>query len=129
MSHELKITEFFRAADPFTYSHSIAEGGPHAARHTWQAAKDADFQLLTTDDERQAFRDHIEGFGAWDAEEIAAMSDNELNALCIQMISGDIREAGLDTELPDWDAYNANDSIAGRMFEASDGEIYYYLGD
>jgi hypothetical protein len=131
MSLELKITEFFDCADPFTYSHSIAEGGPHAGRNTWQAAKDADFQLLTTDDAREEFRQHIKDFGAWDDAQIAAYTDNELNALCIQLVSGDIREAGLDASEPDWAAYEAcaaEGSCAGNLFKGDDGEIYYTIG-
>lgn len=96
----LNITHFFRTATPKDYSASVAEIGNNAGAYTWQAAIDdsEDYPLLNSDDNRQEFRDYIKGFGAWDDAEIAAMNDTALNALLIQMISGDIREAGLKSE-------------------------------
>lgn len=127
---ELRITEFFIDADPFVYSHSIAEGGPRAGAHTWQAAKDSDFQLLATNDERDAFRAHIKGFGAWDAAEIAGFSDNELNALCIQLIAGDIRASGItENSADEFAAWEMRSNGGGCMSRGDDGEVYYHLGD
>lgn len=128
---EINITRFFNEATPSDYSASVAEIGRNAGSDTWRAACDdsAEYLLLDTEDKRDAFRDHIRGFGAWDATEIAAMSDLRLNALCIQMISGDIRDADLDTPKPDWIAYEADENKAGRIYKGSDNEIYYYLGD
>ena len=128
---ELNITRFFTEATPRDYSASVAEIGANAGADTWRAAMDdsPDYMLLDDDEKREAMREHIKGFGAWDDTEIAAMTDTALNALCLQMIAGDIREAGLDTTNPDWDAYEKNDDIAGRLFKGIDNEIYYYLGD
>lgn len=128
---ELNITRFFNEATPRDYSASIAEIGRNAGADTWRAATDDshDYMLLDDDEKREAFREHIKGFGAWDATEIAAMTNVALNALCIQMIAGDTREAGLDCDNPDWDAYEKNENTAGRLFKGTDNEIYYYLGD
>lgn len=127
---ELNITRFFLEAAPMDYSASVAEIGRDAARDTWQAALDdaAEWALLDTDEKRAAFRAHALGFGAWSADEIAAWTDTELNALCLQMVAGDIREAGLDTLEPDWAAYDAS-ANAGRIGYGLDGEVYYYIGD
>ena len=130
---ELNITHFFTTASPMDYSASAAEIGQDAARVTWRAACDdsADYPMLETDETRDEFRRYVRGFGAWTEEEIAQWSDTELNALLIQLIAGDIREAGLDTDAPDWEQYR-NDSEAGRVpgniFQGSDGEVYYYVG-
>jgi len=131
---ELNITKFFHEAAPMDYSASVAEIGADAGRATWQAACDdaKDFPLLTTDEQREAFRAHVKGFGAWSADEIGAWSDTELNALCIQMIAGDIRETGMNTDVFDWQEYEAQahaGMIAGRMFRGDDGEVYFYIGD
>ncbi|WP_196301891.1 hypothetical protein, partial [Streptococcus pneumoniae] len=69
-----------------------------AGRDTWRhAVEDApDYNLLDTDDKRDEFRAHVKGFGAWSDEEIAAWSDVELNALFMQLISGDIRNGETD---------------------------------
>lgn len=128
---ELNITRFFNEAAPRDYAASIAEIGLNAGADTWRAAMDdsPDYMLLDDDEKREAMREHIRGFGAWDESEIAAFTDTALNALCIQMIAGGIREAGLDTTNPDWNAYEKNENTAGRLYKGSDNEIYYYLGD
>jgi len=124
---ELNITAFYNYAQPENYSASVAEIGENAGSITWHNACEADFNLLDTEEKREAFRQYIKGFGAWDDAEIAAFYDTELNALCIQMISGDIRER---EDLADsWEEYYALSErgvVAGRLFE-SDGEVYYNL--
>lgn len=111
---EINITKFYREAAPMDYSASIAEIGADAGPATWHAAcEDApDYNLLSTDEARDAFRSHVKGFGAWSDEEIAAWSDVELDALFMQLISGDIRNNELD-----------------RIFTGTDDLTYYYLGD
>lgn len=127
----IDISRLFRSDDysPMDYSASAAEMGQYS---TWKAACDDanDFgPMLVTPEQLDAFRDHVKGFGAWSEEEITAWSDNECNALFLQLVSGDIREADLDTDNPDWQAYYANDSVAGTMCGGEDGRVYYYLGD
>jgi hypothetical protein len=130
---ELDITRFFTEACPMDYSASVAEIGKNAGPDTWRAAcADAgEYNLLPDDDARQEFRDYVKTFGAWTVDEIAAWSNDELNALCIQMISGDIREGDLDTEEPDWEEYERQSEagrVAGRIFKGVDGKVYYYIG-
>jgi len=96
--NDINITRFYNEAAPMDYSASVMEIGANAGRDTWQAAvEDApDYNLLNNDDDRDEFRAHVKGFGAWSDEEIAAWSDTELNALFIQLISGDIRSGETD---------------------------------
>lgn len=137
MSMEIDISRLFNPGEfaPRDYSASVAEIGENAGRATWQAAcnDSAEFMLLDTDEKREAMRDHVRGFGAWDADEIAAWSDLELNALFLQMVAGDMREADLDTDAPDWDAYEAG-AEAGRYSSrigrgCDEKSVWYYLGD
>src|ERR1019366_2877227 len=109
---EINITSFFGNCDPFEFSASRAERGANAGAETWRNAvkEGADCPLLKTEEELQALRDHMRGFGAWDNDEIAAWSAAECNALLLQMISGDMREAGLDTDEPDWEAYESDEN-------------------
>lgn len=133
---EIDITDFFNNCAPMDYSASRAEIGDNAGQDTWAAAvEDApDWPLLDTDEKRQAFREHAGDFGAWSDEEIAQWSDDELTALFIQMIAGDIREADLDTTAPDWARYQEwieDGAASGRLYGgpmSTDGRIYYYLG-
>ena len=129
---ELKITRLFKTINPRYYSASCAEIGQDAGAVTWQNAIDAAPRLLNTKEKLQAFAQHIRGFGAWSDAEIGKMSVKHCNALLLQMIAGDIREAGLNTKSPDWTKYQEESEagqISGRMFEGTDGQIYYYLGD
>ena len=130
---ELDITDFFNNAAPADYSASAMELGDNAGRITWgHAVEDApDYPLLDTDDKREAFRDFIREFGAWDNTEIAAWTDQELTALLIQFISGDMREANLDPAAPDWTQYE-KDAEAGRVSSRifrSANRVYFYIGN
>lgn len=125
---EINITRFFDAAAPMDYSASVAEIGNNAGADTWRAAMDdaPDYALLITNDQLQAMRDHITGYGAWDAQEIAAFTDQELNALFMQLISSDIRESTY-LESRDWTGYENDENECHCIFK-NDEDIYYYLG-
>lgn len=126
---EIDITRFVNDADPFEFSASLAERGGH---ETWRnaVAEGESSPLLTTPEQLDALRAYMKGFGAWDDEEIAAWTDAECNAIFIQLISGDMREAGnIDLDDFDWEAYEADDSLSHTIFLGDDGRIYYYLGN
>lgn len=135
---ELNITQFFNAAAPMDYSASVAEIGANAGADTWRAACDdsANYPILDTPEKREAFRAFVRGFGAWDDAEIAAWSDSELNALCVQWIAGDMREPvgfelGPNTTAEQWADYEAQSEAgqcSGRIFRADDGTVYFYIG-
>lgn len=131
---ELNITKFFTEAAPMDYSASVAEIGASAGADTWRAACEdsADYPLLDTDEKHEAFRAFVRSSGGWSDEEIAAWPDSELNALCIQWIAGDIREALLDgAQTIEWDQYQAHSEqglVSGRLFKGTDGEIYFDMG-
>lgn len=133
---ELNITRFVTEASPMDYSASPAELGQDAGRITWgNAIEDsADFMLLDSAEKLQAMRDHLRGFGAWDDDEIAAFSDTDLNALLIQCISGDLRDAGLsgaptDAEWLEYEAGSSEGLYSSRIGRGDDGQVWYYLGD
>lgn len=129
---EIDITDFFKAAAPMDYSASVAELGPTAGRDTWQAAcEDApDWPLLAAPGAVDAFKDHVRDFGAWDDAEIGAWDENECTALFLQLIAGDMREAGLDGDSDEqaWLEYAADENASQRIARGVDGRVYYYLG-
>ena len=123
---EIDITEFFNSADPFEFSHRRSEGGPNAGPETWQAAlrEGAESPILTTPEQLDALRGHLRGYGAW--------SPDECNALLVQLIIGDIREAGLEgqaIEEIDMKAYEAFCENQGGSLTFSADRAFYYLGD
>jgi len=129
---ELNITRFFNECAPMDYSASIAELGQSAGADTWRAANDdsAEYMLLDNEAKRDAFRSFVKSSGGWNADEISAWSDIELNALCIQWIAGDIRESFyLDFKPIDWNAYKNAENEIHRIFKGIDNEIYFYIGE
>jgi hypothetical protein len=91
---EIDITNFFNNANPFDFSASCAERGPNAGPDTWRNAlqEAADTPLLATNDALDEARDYFRATGGWTREELAIKSVNEINALLIQWISGNLRE-------------------------------------
>lgn len=132
---EIDITTFVREADPFEYSASYAERGENAATETWRnaLALAARAPLLHTGEALDALRAYMKGFGAWEDKEIEAWSADECNALFIQLVSADMREAGMDdVDEFDWEEYEhrvAFGESSGRIYRGDDGHIYFYLGD
>ena len=138
---EIDITAFFHDADHFKFSHSRAEGGQNAGPDTWRAAmaEGASTPLLTTPDELEAMLDWARSTGAWDDAECASWSPAEINALFIQLVSGDIREAfpnGTedlnDDDWADYDARSSEGMISGNIYRVIDREtgeerVYYGL--
>ena len=130
MIMQINITKFYNEAAPINYSASVAEIGANAGPDTWNAAKDdaMDWNMLDTDEKRQAFRDWVKQSGGWSQEEIGAWGDVEINALFVQWVSGDIREMeGLDIE--DWQGYyNAgNGGLVSCNLWEQDGEVWFSL--
>ena len=129
MIMQINITKFYNEAAPINYSASVAEIGSNAGPDTWQAAKEdaGDWNMLDTDEKRQAFREWVKPFGAWDDEEINAWSDVELNALFVQWVAGDIREC---LEGSDWDQY-MEDAEAGQcpsnLWRDDSGDVFFSL--
>lgn len=134
---EIDITNFFNNEDPYNYAASAAEMGQDAGKITWQNAVDfclgrnENPLMLDTEEKQEALIADIKGYGAWEEEEeIRGWSIYELNALFIQMISGEMREHDLEPPITDedWERYEASEN-AGRIFkDSTDGKVYYSLG-
>lgn len=140
---DIDITEFVMGEDPSEYSASAMELGDNAGPITWNNARReaARKPLLTTPAHFKALRAWAKSTGAWDAKERAAWSKEDCNALFIQIISGDMREAdmagGFMDEF-DWEEYHERakeGQIAGNIFlcDIPDtpyyGRIFYSLED
>jgi len=125
---EINITNFFENAAPMDYSASIAEIGASAGEDTFQAAKDDtdQYNMINTEEKRGVFREYVAKFGAWEEEEITAWDNIELNALFIQLVSGDIRE-NEHLERGDWEAYEADEDARGSIGRCTDGGIWYSI--
>jgi hypothetical protein len=137
---DIDITSLFNDADPFEFSASRAERGANAGAETWRNAKEeaAGKPLLTTPDELDAMCAWAKETGAWEEDEIAQWSDVDVNALFIQLVAGDMREADLgpDMTAEDWRRYakrSERGEVAGRIYggpllaAGNEGKIFYSL--
>lgn len=92
---EIDITDFVVNESAYEFSASRAERGQNAGPETWansmtQAKRKP---LLQSKRTLAALRHYVRDFGAWENSEIKAWSTTECNALFIQLVSGDLREA------------------------------------
>jgi len=134
---EINVTRLVTESDLFEFSASRAERGNNAGAETWSNAKaEAADNPILSDDDLPDFRDHVRGFGAWDREEIDAWDSVECNALFVQMVAGDMREAqalcpGDGPGDVDWTEYEklAQEGTASGRVYASGADVFYYVGD
>ena len=131
---ELNISSFFATVTPRELSSSVAESGPCAGALTWSASCKASMHhaLLTHDAKREAFRAWVEASGGWTAEEIAAWTNTELNALLLQWIAGDLREMGIDDDTgginwADVERGQSEGQYPRNRFRGTDGNVYFDL--
>jgi hypothetical protein len=109
---EIDVTDFLASTDCSMLSGSVAELGTDAGRITWQNSIDTvkEFNPLPDDAALQEFRDWLRPWGGWSDDEIAAMSDEHLRALCAQWIASDWRECfewPEHADGPDWAFYES----------------------
>lgn len=116
---EINVTKLVERADEmYLYSASRMELGDDAGQVTWENAIDciAEEPLLTESDVPYA-RDYLGCLGAWTREELEAMSSDEINALTLQFIAGDVRkrfETGDEEE-------------TAQLYQLDDGTWWYCL--
>jgi hypothetical protein len=121
--------------DPAECSGSRAELGDDAGRITWQnsmAAAAVPPVLLDTPEKLDAMRDFARSSGGWTQEEVDAWSAQEVNALLVQWVAGDIRQAFDDAEPADWDWVDyekraERGSVPSNLSRGADGAVYFDL--
>jgi len=132
---EINITDYFNSELHYDVSCSQATHGAFAGDGSFNLAKESsnEFNLLDTKEKRSAAIEFFDGFGAWGREEMENWEHNELNALLLQLISGDVNEyQDLAADNWDWAEYeelSKEGVVNGNLFKGVDSEIYYYVGD
>ena len=130
---EINITALFYQGQAHLYSASCAELGQDAGRITWaNALRDAEkYNFLNTSEKRAAFRELMCSTGAWSRIEVFGWTREELNALFLQFVAGDIREAALNVPYPNWEQYQEDAEagrVSGSILKGDDNQVYYYIG-
>lgn len=128
---ELDITDMVNdSVEMPNLSGSCLEHGADAGQITWDNAKDyaSVRPILNGHDEiEQAIR-HLREFGAWSEEEIRNWPINELNAVMIQLIAGDIREMEACGTYEEYLVESERGTVPSNIFRADDGRWYYQVG-
>jgi hypothetical protein len=131
MSLEVDVTYLFDL-DCSEFSASRFERGENVGHETWAAANEqAEEKPLVTSEQQDDLRKWIKDFGAWDDQEIAAMSEVETNALLIQFVAGEIRELeGLDLVDDDEARNEASEQgrIGSHLYKDDNGRWFFYVG-
>lgn len=134
---EVKVSSIVKETveHPTRFSASIAETENQSiGQETWKNSCDQDVFKLSPEED-VAWRDHLPEYGAWNEEEIAAMTPEESTGLFIQFVSGDYRElesladdAGYDIDsLTDSQYEDLTQSCGGTLYP-NNGAWYYYIG-
>jgi uncharacterized protein (DUF2147 family) len=126
---EIDIT-FMLESDLPTMSGSVAELGSNAARITWNNSMEyaAENIVLKTPEQVQKAKDWFGEFGAWDDDERAAWTDQEVNALLLQYAAGSLREFPTDDDGEIDFEEAGNGQYDGHVYKGDDGKIYIYVG-
>jgi hypothetical protein len=133
----------FGSTEPYDCSGSQAELGDQAARLTWTSAMRVaachEFWLKSDIAEAvEGMREWARECGAWEADEIAAWSDDECMALFVQNVASELRMLGSDESTleecarvyqgTDWE--QKCEYPTGVYYLAADGaaHVEYYTG-
>lgn len=140
---ELDITDFFQTEEPYNFSASAFEMGDNVGTITWNNAKNEaksylhwlDKKAYNGESARDCIIDHFKNMGFSESDEMQTWPDVQVVALLIQLISGDIREAGLDNDHwseIDWEAYEQGQqegTYSGNIFYVPETQkVYYSIG-
>jgi len=135
---EINVSCLIDDVDPRELSTSVAESGPNAGPDSWAAAKAAATAApLLTDAQRAEARAFFKGFGAWEDDEIAAWTAEEVDALVLQYCAGDLRALqdlapGDGVASIDWaeaEALSDAGTCAGYLYATEAGELFAYIGE
>ena len=131
---EIDVTPLFDATgfDPWDCSNSVANLGQDAGKLTRRASQRHAPALVLTEGQKEALRDFVRSSGGWGDGEIASWPDAELTALCVQWVSGDVREGfgdGVSDDPAEWDWGDYNE-LAERGAVSStlylhDGKLFW----
>ena len=107
-------------------SASCAELGRSAGAITWNNAKQHEI-LLDTSEKIDAFKVWVKDFGGWSDEEIAAWDTVETNALFVQFVAGDMREAEAYDTNADYLQAQEEGQASSYLYCADNGQVYFNL--
>lgn len=142
---EIEVTEIVRLhlehnPRAFFCSGSIMEHGMNAGEITWRNSCEVSERLnvCDTEEKREAIRDHIREYGAWEDEEIDGYTDIELGAFVVQETMSEIRRLeeheGIDlTCFTEEEFMDATENTGGRLYPGSPEFVnndrwFFYIG-
>jgi hypothetical protein len=128
---EIDVTHMVEDRDiMFELSGSKMEHGQDAGRITWNNSVEygKDKPLLATEEAKEIARAHFREYGAWSKEEIAAWSDEHLQAITVQDVAAGIREMEVADTYEEYQQLCEDGTCSGRVYRGDGGRWYFYLG-
>ena len=128
---EIDVTRYVEGVDCSLFASSVWESGlQNIGAITWQnALRHVDCEGFLAPEEVAEVRDWLLDLGAWDSDEVAAMSDLEVNALLLQFVAGDVREMEAFGETPEeYEQALIDGTVSGRLYRSDDGSWFFYVG-
>ena len=123
---ELDVTHIV-AEDCFKFAASVAERGQNAGPETWaNALLFVREKPLVKSEQQDELRAWIREWGAWDDGDIAAMSDDDTNALLLQFVAGDVREMENFSDYAEYLAAAEAGQVQGNLYRSDDGTQWFY---
>lgn len=91
----LKSIQDLIEQDCYSLSGSVAELGSNAAQFTWNNALEYSkkYPLLKNTSEVLEAKAYFRSFGAWSDEEVSRWGYQDVNALLVQEVASDVKEA------------------------------------
>lgn len=127
---EIDITEYVNEIDCSVFSQSRFESGlDNIGEITWNNAMEhVAIRGLVLPSQQGELRDYFREFGAWTNEEIDAMTDQETNALLVQLVARDVLEMEGFTTYEDYCDDVDKGGSSGALYFCDDGSWMYYVG-
>ena len=128
---EIDITLYVTEHDCSQYASSVAETGlSNIGQITWDnAMRHLAVDHIVTGEQLEHTREWLSGFGAWTIDELAGMSDREINALLLQFIASDVREMESYDDWSDYEQAAQDGQVSGNIYQGDDGRYYFYIGN
>jgi hypothetical protein len=141
MSTEIDITSVVTDSsfDAWDLSNSRANLGDNAGEITWNNSKKLATELRPSPLPKESyddFKSFVRSSGGWSQEEIDAWTEQELVALFVQWVAGDIQQAfgyDLDEDFNAWDwaEYEVNaerGQVSSRLYRQN-GKLYFSISN
>lgn len=120
---EYDVTHLVEEVDCGMLSGSVAELGPAAGRITWNnSLQEGRDRPLVTEDQMEELRSYFADYGAWDEEEIAGWTLEDMNGMVVQEAASNVREMEAFDTYEEYQEAAERGSVSGQLWKDENGK-------